>query len=381
MSTTVRLSPYLSAVRCFDCGKSHDPHTLLTVCSCGQPLRVDYDFSGLRLTLSDLRDREPTLWRYREMLPLLAAEVSLAEGFTPLLSVAANVWVKDEARNPTGSFKARGMALAVSMARALGAQSFAAPSAGNAAGALAAYAARAGLPATVAMPEDTPTPFFEECALYGATVHRVAGTISDAGKFLREHFAGAAQRPFDVSTLREPYRIEGKKTMAYELVEQMRGEVPDVVLYPTGGGTGLIGMHKAFEEMAALGWIAAGRCPRFVSVQASGCAPVVKAFESGDARTQPWPDPHTKAYGLRVPAPLGGFICLRVLRASGGTAIAIDDADAQRGCSDLAARTGIDVCPEGGAAWAALQQLRASGFIQPQHTVVVFNTGTGLKYR
>jgi threonine synthase len=270
MSISPRLSPYLSAVRCFDCGKSHDPRTLLTVCTaCGLPLRVDYDFSGLRLTLEDLRGREPTLWRYREMLPLPpGTEVSLAEGFTPLLPVETNVWVKDESRNPTGSFKARGMALAVSMARHLGATSFAAPSAGNAAGALAAYAARAGLPATVAMPTDTPKAFFDECALYGATVHRVSGTISDAGKFLREHFlhTGAGRDAFDVSTLREPYRIEGKKTMAYELVEQLAGQVPDVVLYPTGGGTGLIGMHKAFAEMAALGWIAAGSCPRFVSV-------------------------------------------------------------------------------------------------------------------
>jgi threonine synthase len=385
MSTSPRLSSYLSAVRCFDCGKAHDPRTLLTVCSeCGLPLRVDYDFSGLRLTLADLRGREPTLWRYREMLPLPpGSEVSLAEGFTPLLSVEPNVWVKDESRNPTGSFKARGMALAVSMARHLGAKSFAAPSAGNAAGALAAYAARAGLPATVAMPTDTPQAFFDECALYGATVHRVTGTISDAGKFLREHFLRepAGRDAFDVSTLREPYRIEGKKTMAYELVEQLQGQVPDVVLYPTGGGTGLIGMYKAFEEMAALGWIAAGSCPRFVSVQASGCAPVVKAFAAGELRTQPWADPHTTAYGLRVPAPLGGFVCLRVLRASHGTAIAIDDAEAQRGTRELGARAGIDVCPEGGAAWAALQQLRASGFIQPQHTVVVFNTGTGLKYR
>jgi threonine synthase len=345
---------------------------------------VDYDFASLRLTLTDLRDREPTLWRYREMLPLLAGdEISLAEGFTPLLEVEPNVWVKDEARNPTGSFKARGMVMAVSMARHLGARSFAAPSAGNAAGALAAYAARARLPATVAMPEDTPKAFFDECALYGATVHRVAGTISDAGKFLRERFARepAGGTAFDVSTLREPYRIEGKKTMAYELVEQLQGRVPDVVLYPTGGGTGLIGMHKAFAEMAALGWISAGSSPRFVSVQASGCAPVVKAFAAGEQRTHPWLDPHTTAYGLRVPAPLGGFICLRVLRASHGTAIAIDDADALRATGELAARSGIDVCPEGGAAWAALGKLRDSGFIKPHETVVVFNTGTGLKYR
>ncbi|HKE94099.1 MAG TPA: threonine synthase, partial [Povalibacter sp.] len=288
------------------------------------------------------------------------------------------ILMKDEALNPTGSFKARGMALAVSMAKHLGARGLSAPSAGNAAGALAAYGARAGLPVTVAMPVDTPKPFFDECELYGAVVYRVPGTIADAGRFLREH---GPKDTFDVSTLREPYRIEGKKTMAYELVEQFDGEVPDVVLYPTGGGTGLIGMWKAFREMAALGWIAAGRIPRFVSVQAAGCAPVVKAFHEGSDRTQPWPDPQTRAYGLRVPAPLGGFLCVQALRESSGTGVAIAEEDIAQGTTTLAAGSGLDVCPEGGAAWAALGQLRASGFIQPHHTVVIFNTGTGLKYR
>jgi threonine synthase len=343
------------------------------------PLRVDYDLSRVRVRLEDLRDRPPSLWRYREVLPLQAGdETSLTEGYTPLLEVERNVWVKDEARNPTGSFKARGMAVAISMARHLGARTLFAPSAGNAAGALAAYGARAGLPVTVAMPDDTPAPFFEECRLYGATVHAVQGTIADAGKFLREH---GPRDAFDVSTLREPYRIEGKKTMGYELVEQMEGEVPDVVLYPTGGGTGLIGMWKAFEEMERLGWIAPGRRPRFVSVQAAGCAPVVKAYQEGAERTQPWLDPHTRAYGLRVPAPLGGFLCLRALRETRGTAIAISEDDTARATGELASRTGIDVCPEGGAAWAALAQLRATGFIDTDEKAVVFNTGTGLKYR
>jgi threonine synthase len=343
------------------------------------PLRVDYDLSRIRLELSDLASRPASLWRYREVLPLEEGdEVSLTEGFTPLVAVERNVWVKDEARNPTGSFKARGMTVAISMAKHLGARSLSAPSAGNAAGALAAYGARAGLPVTVAMPDDTPAPFFSECELYGATVHRVKGTIADAGRFLREHGPKGA---FDVSTLREPYRIEGKKTMAYELVEQMGGEVPDVVLYPTGGGTGLIGMWKAFDEMARLGWIAPDRRPRFVSVQAAGCAPVAKAFHEGAARTEPWPDPHTRAYGLRVPAPLGGFICVRVLRETNGTAVTIAEAETASATRSLAARTGIDVCPEGGAAWAALTKLREQGFIRASDSVVVFNTGTGLKYR
>jgi threonine synthase len=378
--STPRLSRYLSGVRCFSCNAAHDPRTLLSVCTqCGLPLRVDYDLSSVRLQLADLANRPPTLWRYREVLPLEEGdEISLAEGFTPLLRVGVNVWVKDESRNPTGSFKARGMAVAVSMAKHLGAKALAAPSAGNAAGALAAYGARAELPVTVAMPEDTPKPFFDECDLYGATVHRVKGTIADAGKFLREHGPAGA---FDVSTLREPYRIEGKKTMAYELVEQLGGAVPDVVLYPTGGGTGLIGMWKAFSEMETLGWIAPRQRPRFVSVQAAGCAPVVKAFQEHKDRTEPWLNPHTHAYGLRVPSPLGGFLCLRALRETQGTAIAIADEEADHAAYDLARHSGIDVCPEGGAAWAALQKLRDSGFIRAEDVVVVFNTGTGLKYR
>lgn len=375
-----RLSRHLAGISCFACGLAHDPRTLLSVCrQCAMPLRVDYDLSDVQLKLSDLAGRAPTLWRYREMLPLQAGdETSLAEGFTPLLQVAPNVWVKDEARNPTGSFKARGMAVAVSMAKHLGAQALSAPSAGNAAGALAAYGARAGLPVTVAMPDDTPQSFFDECELYGATVHRVPGTIADAGKFLREH---GPKNAFDVSTLKEPYRIEGKKTMAYELVEQFDGAVPDVVLYPTGGGTGLVGMWKAFDEMERLGWVPKGRRPRFVSVQAAGCAPVVKAFHEGSDKTASWPNPQTRAYGLRVPSPLGGFLCVRALRETHGTAIAIEEDETARGTYALAAKSGIDICPEGGAAWAALHQLRDNGFIRPTDKVVVFNTGTGLKYR
>lgn len=343
------------------------------------PLRVDYDLAAVRLTLADVARRPATMWRYREVLPVPeGAEVTLAEGYTPLLEVEPGVWVKDESRNPTGSFKARGMAAAVSMAKHLGARSLSAPSAGNAAGALAAYGARAGLPVTVAMPGDTPRSFIEECRLYGATVHLVPGTIADAGRFLREH---GPRDAFDVSTLREPYRIEGKKTMGYELVEQLQGEVPDVVLYPTGGGTGLIGMWKAFHEMAALGWIAAERMPRFVSVQTAGCAPVVRGFATGAERTEPWVDATTRAYGLRVPSPLGGFLCLRAIRESRGTAVAVSEEAMQRATAELAARSGIDVCPEGGAAWAALAQLRTQGFVQGGERVVVFNTGTGIKYR
>jgi threonine synthase len=362
-----RLSPFLLGVRCFACDRPHDPLTLLGVRAAGT------------FTRQALPHRVPSLWRYREVLPLAEGdESSLVEGFTPLLPVGERVFVKDESRNPTGSFKARGMAVAVSVAKLLGARALSAPSAGNAAGALAAYGARAGLPVTVAMPEDTPRAFVEECRLYGADVRLVPGTISDAGKHLREHGPAGA---FDVSTLREPYRIEGKKTMAYELVEQLGGRLPDVVLYPTGGGTGLVGMWKAFDEMEALGWIAPGARPRLVSVQVEGCAPVVKAFAANAERTDPWADPHTRAYGLRVPAPLGGFLCLRALRETRGTAVAVIEEAMERGTRELAARSGIDVCPEGGAAWAALGLLRSGGFVKEGDEVVVFNTGTGLKYR
>jgi threonine synthase len=269
------------------------------------------------------------------------------------------------------------MTAAVSVARAFGVSALVAPSAGNAAGALAAYGARVGLPVVVAMPRDTPRPFIEECRLYGAEVHLVDGTIADCGRYLREH---GPKDAFDVSTLREPHRIEGKKTMAYELYEQLGGALPDVIVYPTGGGTGLVGMWKAFDEMEALGWIGEAR-PRLVSVQAAGCAPVVKGFDEGADRTVPWPDAETKAYGLRVPSPLGGFICLRALRETKGTAIAVAEEAIEPATRALAARTGIDVCPEGGAAWAATELLRARGFIRPGDRVVVFNTGTGLKYR
>lgn len=372
----------MSAYRlhCFACGLEHDVGRLQGVCiACGQPLRVDYDLASIRLTRAALRDREPSLWRYRELLPGPAAGVvSLCEGYTPLLPVAANVWVKDESRNPTGSFKARGMSVAVTMARHLGAKSLAAPSAGNAAGALAAYGARAGIAVTVAMPVDTPSAFFAECELYGATIHRVAGTIADAGKFLRELALPGA---FDVSTLREPFRLEGKKTMAYELYEQFDGALPQVILYPTGGGTGLVGMWKAFAEMETLGWISRDQRPKLVSVQVAGCAPVAKAFHDGATRTEPWPDASTAAYGLRVPSPLGGALCLRALRDTAGTAVIVSEDEMQRATHALAALSGIDVCPEGGAAWAALAQLRASGWLRDDQQVVVFNTGTGLKYR
>lgn len=367
------LNPLLKGLTCFACGAPHDAHLLQTVCTrCGMPLRVDYDVRPFKPA------GPPSLWRYAPVLPIQPAHaVTLHEGFTPLVAAGDGLFIKDESRNPTGSFKARGMALAVSMAKALGATALAAPSAGNAAGALAAYGAAARLPVTVAMPEDTPRAFVDECRHYGAQVHLVPGSIADAGKWLK---ANGPKGAFDVSTLKEPYRVEGKKTMGYELYEQLDGKLPDAIVYPTGGGTGLVGMWKAFDEMQAMGWIGAAR-PRLVSVQAEGCAPVVKGFREGAAKTEPWPSPRTEAYGLRVPSPIGGFICLTALRETGGTAVVVGEAEITPAAQELARKTGVDVCPEGGAAWAATKQLYASGWLTAGERVVVFNTGTGLKYR
>jgi threonine synthase len=376
---TTWMNPAYTALRCFACESPHDAAALQTVCrACGLPLRVDYDHARAPLLPDALAGRPASLWRYREVLPILPeAAVSLVEGWTPLCAASDQLLVKDESRNPTGSFKARGLALAVSVARALGARALAAPSAGNAAGALAAYGAAARLPVVVAMPDDTPRAFIDECRHYGAEVHLVAGTIADAGRWLREH---GPRDAFDVSTLKEPYRVEGKKTMAYELWEQLGGALPDVIVYPTGGGTGLVGMWKAFGEMRALGW-PVPRLPRLVSVQMEGCAPVARAFASGADATVPWPDPRTRVWGLRVPSPIGGFLCLRALRETAGLAVTVSEDAAASATQRLAARTGLDICPEGGAAFAAFEALSAQGAISATDRVVLFNTGTGLKYR
>lgn len=353
------------------------------------PLRADYALDATLAPPSAARTARstaprapapPSLWRYADVLPVADdAVVTLTEGWTPLVAIDDGVWIKDEARNPTGSFKARGMAVAVSVARLQGARGLAAPSAGNAAGALAAYGARAGLPVTVAIPDDTPRAFIEECRLYGADVHLVPGTIADAGRWLK---ANGPRDAVDVSTLREPYRLEGKKTMAYELFEQFDGALPDVIVYPTGGGTGLVGMWKAFDEMTRMGWLPkGGKLPRFVSVQAAGCAPVVRGYQEHAEKTVPWEAATTRAYGLRVPSPLGGFLCLQAIRETDGTAVAVAEEAIGPATRALAAMSGVDVCPEGGAAWAATSELRKSGWIREGERVVVFNTGTGLKYR
>jgi threonine synthase len=328
------------------------------------------------------------MWRYREWMPLAEGEepVDLGEGGTPMLRVPTveadlgleTVWVKDEGQNPCGSFKARGLSAAVTRATLAGAKAFTCPTAGNAGVALSAYGRRAGAEVRVYAPQTTPTRILEQIRLFGADLRLLDGHIGDCGKEARAYAAESGA--VDVSTLREPYRIEGKKTMGIEIAEQLGWKLPDCIIYPTGGGTGLIGMWKAFGELAQAGWIE-GPLPRLYSVQASGCAPVVKAFEAGATATELWPDPETVAAGLRVPGPLGGKIMLRVLKESGGKAVAVSDEALEDAAARLAGREGIDACPEGGAALAALEALVADGSVAPSDAVVLFNTGAGWLYR
>ena len=380
----------MTHLSCAACGTDCSADVLRNLCAaCGKPLLARYDLAAARSAVDrgDLAGREASLWRYRELLPLPAeAEpVSLGEGWTPLLSAPRlgvalgldRLFIKDEAVNPTGSFKARGMAVAVSMAAHLGATALAAPSAGNAGGALAAYAARVGLPAHVVMPRDTPRANVVECEQAGAEVTLIDGLITDCGRLVAQR--AAEQGWFDVSTLKEPYRVEGKKTMGYELAEQLGWRLPDVIVYPTGGGTGLVGMWKAFDELQELGWID-GHRPRMVSVQAAGCAPIVRAFETGARVAEEVPDAHTVAAGLRVPRAIGDFILLDILRDSGGDAVAVPDDDLVAAVGEVAAATGVFAAPEGAACVPALRRLIAAGRIGRDELVVIFNTGSGLKY-
>jgi len=380
---------FLTHLECTSCGLRHDWSRLQNLCTkCQKPLFAIIDLAALRkldcFKQSSLQGREKSLWRYREVLPLPAnvEPVSLGEGGTPLLHAKkfgenVDLWIKDESLNPTQSFKARGMAVAVSMAKHLGAINLAAPSAGNAGGALAAYAARAGLEAHIFMPRDTPRANIVECRELGAHVTLIDGLITDCGAEIARR--KDAEGWFDMSTLKEPYRVEGKKTLGYELAEQMNWQLPDAILYPTGGGTGLIGMWKAFDEMETLGWIDRKR-PRMFSVQASGCAPIVRAFESGQKTAAEFPNAHTVASGLRVPKAIGDFIMLRILRQSNGGAIAVDDEDMVRAVREVGSSEGLFVAPEGAACFAALKSLRATGRIDNGERVVIFNTGSGIKY-
>ncbi len=377
-------------LECTRCEATYESEKLVRLSPCcDKPLYPRYDLARIAATFQPaaLAGREPTLWRYAEVLPVRdpAFRLTLGEGYTPLLDAprlaqalgVRRVWVKDEGQNPTGSFKARGLVMAVARAWELGARALAIPSAGNAGSALAAYAAAAGLEAHVVMPKDTPVPIIEETRALGADLELIDGLITDAGARVAE---GAARNGwFDVSTLKEPYRVEGKKTMGYELFEQLGGRLPDVIVYPTGGGTGLVGMWKAFEEMQAMGWMGDAR-PRMISVQADGCAPIVRAWERGKDEAEPWENAHTYASGLRVPRAVGDFLMLRAIRESGGAAVAVSDAAMADAVRLIGASTGVFAAPEGGATAAAVAPLLATGVIRPDDEVVLFNTGSGLKY-
>ena len=349
--------------------------------------RYDLDAVAKAMRREKLAERVPTMWRYAEVLPVENEQfqVSLGEGFTPLLQATSlgrkigvpKLYIKDEGLNPTGSFKARGMSAAISRAAELGAQAIAIPSAGNAGGATAAYAARAGLPAHIFMPKDVPQANYIECKVLGAHVELIDGLISDCGKIVASR--KEAEGWFDISTLKEPYRVEGKKTMGYELAEQFDWELPEVVIYPTGGGTGLIGMWKAFDEMEQMGWIGSER-PRMISVQAAGCAPIVRAYRAGDEHAEPWINAETIAAGLRVPAAVGDFLMLKAIRDSGGCALSVTDEELMASASKMAAAVGSFPAPEGAATLTALEKLVEQNLVSERDRVVLFNTGTGLKY-
>ena len=376
---------YLTHLECSNCSKRHQYTIPQNVChSCGKPLFARYELEQLVDTWKPehLQSRPSTLWRYSELLPICDEIhiVSLGETMTPLIHTKRlgehfglpELWIKDESRLPTGSFKARGLAMAVSKAKEVDTTSLAIPSAGNAATALSVYAACAGISANIFMPKDTPAFNIETCKLAGANITLIDGLISDAGKIVTERKVDEGW--FDVSTLKEPYRVEGKKTMGFELAEQLGWKLPDVIIYPTGGGTGIVGMWKGFEELEAIGWIGQKR-PRFISVQSTGCAPIVKAWEEGNTSAEPWQDAHTIASGLRVPQAIGDFLILEAIQESGGAAVAVTDEAIRDALQLLPTMEGILTCPEGAATVAALDQLVSDGTIKPSDQVVLFNTG------
>ena len=376
-------------LECSLCDKTFAAGQAWNLCDCGGPLLVRYDLEKAKQTWnrSWIANGPATMWRYQPVLPVAKPEsiVSLGEGFTPLLRSGKvherlgceQLWFKDEGLNPTGSFKARGMSCAVSMLVDLGVKKLACPSAGNAASAAAAYAAAAGIEAHIYMPRDVPQSNYIECRSFGAKVTLVDGLISDCGRIVAER--KDAEGWFDVSTLKEPYRIEGKKTTGYEVAEQFHWELPDAIFYPTGGGVGLIGMWKAFDEMEAMGWIGPKR-PKMIAVQVEGCQPVVRAYEQGAERSDFWEDAYTVASGLRVPKPLGDFLVLEAVRESGGCAVAVTDEELLASGTHLASDEGMFAAPEGAACVAALGKLIDNGFLKPEERVVIYNTGSGLKY-
>jgi len=381
---------FISHLQCAQCGKKANYDTVWNTCpACSKPFVVIYDLKKLKKSIKkdDLKTREPTIWRYHELLPLLdpAHRLCLGEGWTPLYHARrlgqtlghTELYIKDESSNPTGSFKARGMAVAVSRAKELGIKHVSVPSLGNAATALSAYAALAGMKAYVFMPKDVPKSFIMQCVAYGAKVELVDGTITDCGRVAEQQARDSGR--FDMSTLKEPYRIEGKKTMGFEIAEQMNWELPDVVVYPTGGGTGLIGMWKAFEEMENLGWVKAKK-PRMVAVQSDGCAPIVRAFTENKETAEPWLKPQTIADGLRVPSAIADFMILHTIRESKGIALTVTDSEIMECLQLISTTQGIFPCPEGAATLAAFRRLREQNWIKDKEKVVLFNTASGLNY-
>jgi threonine synthase len=379
----------LTHLDCTRCERRYEPGQILNLCECGGPLFARYDLekAAKNMRPGHLALREPRMWRYDDVLPVENPDhrISLGEGFTPLLAARRlgtmvglpHLAIKDESGNPTGSFKARGLSVAVSMAKALGVTDVCLPSAGNAGSALAAYAARGGLKAHVFVPRDVPRVFVMEVEAYGAEVEKAGALITDAGRVSAER--ARENGWYECATLKEPYRVEGKKTMGYELAEQMGWKLPDAILYPTGGGTGLIGMWKAFEEMEKMGFVGPAR-PRMYAVQAEGCAPIVKAFTEGLDEAPMWEGARTLAHGIRVPKAIGDFLILRALRESHGSAVSVSEEEIIQGVRDAGAAEGLFIAPEGGACVAALRKLKASGHLSADDSVVVFNTGTGFKY-
>ena len=386
---TADLPNFVTHLECSMTGERHEADEVHNLSRAGKPLLVRYDLAGVKkaLTKDTLANRPADLWRYRELLPVRRKQdiVSLGEIMTPVVAMpklqkklgGAEILVKDEGRLPTGSFKARGLVMAVSMAKALGIKHMAMPTNGNAGAALAAYATHAGIRTTIFCPEDTPEVNVTEIALQGATVYRVNGLIDDCGKIVGEGKAKVGW--FDTSTLKEPYRIEGKKTMGLELAEQLGWDVPDAIFYPTGGGTGLIGMWKAFDELEKIGFIGSKR-PRMVAVQAAGCAPMVKAYDEGKEHAPRWENAHTIASGIRVPQAVGDFLILRAVRESGGFAIAVEDPAIESALDEMAREEGFLLCPEGAATYAAYKQSLADGRVKKTDRVVLFNCASGLKY-
>ncbi len=380
---------FISHLECPQCGKVFSWKEVHHLCACSSPLLTRYDLEKAKrfMTKESLAGREASMWRYRELLPVGQGEdvVTLGEGMTPLLRAPVlgrrlgvpNLYIKDEGTNPTGTFKARGAAVGISRAKNLGVKSVAMPTAGNAGGAWSCYAARAGIKAFVAMPKDAPENAMKECILAGAELFLVDGLISDAGKFIARGVKEFGW--YDASTLKEPYRIEGKKTMGFELAEQFNWKLPDVILYPCGGGVGLIGIWKAFQELEALGWIS-GHRPRLVAVQAEGCAPIVKAFQEGKLESEYWTGARTLAGGIRVPKALGDFLVLRAIKETAGCAVAVSDEEILAARGLVSRLEGLVICPEGAATVAALRKMRETGLVSESDRVVLLNTGTGLKY-